>query len=43
MREKFEEKVLSRREMLKTAGKASAGLAVASVIPSLLTACAQET
>ncbi len=43
MGENLEKKILSRRDVLKTAGKATAGLAVASVVPSILTACAQET
>lgn len=36
---KNNEKVYSRRDVLKTAGKAAAGVAVATVIPSFLTGC----
>lgn len=37
--EKRNEKLYSRRDVLKTAGKAAAGVAVATVIPSFLTSC----
>lgn len=37
------EKLYSRRDVLKTAGKAAAGVAVATVIPSFLTSCKKET
>ncbi|MDW5299325.1 MAG: C-GCAxxG-C-C family protein [Sedimentibacter sp.] len=35
------EKVYSRRDMLKTAGKATAGIAIVGVVPSILAACSQ--
>lgn len=37
------EKTYTRREVLKFAGKAAAGVAVASVVPSLLTGCSKKT
>lgn len=37
------EKVYSRRDMLKTAGMAAAGVAVVTVIPSFITGCAKKT
>jgi len=37
----LKEKVYSRRELLKNAGKATAGIAVVGAIPTLLTACAE--
>lgn len=37
--EKRTEKLYSRRDVLKTAGKAAAGVAVVTVIPSFLTSC----
>lgn len=39
---KKNEKVYSRRDVLKTAGKAAAGVAVVTVIPSFLTACTEK-
>lgn len=42
MGENLENKVYSRREVLKNAGKATAGLAVVGVIPSILTACSEK-
>lgn len=41
--EKQSEKVYSRRDMLKTAGMAAAGVAVVTVIPSFITGCAKKT
>lgn len=42
MGENLENKIFSRREVLKNAGRATAGLAIAGVVPSLLTACSNE-
>ncbi len=42
MSENLKEKTCSRRELLKTAGKASAGIAVVSLVPSILTACTEK-
>ena len=43
MGENLEKKVYSRRDMLKNAGKATAGIAIVGVLPSVLAACSQET
>lgn len=40
---KQSEKFYSRREVIKTAGKAAAGVAMVSVIPSFITGCTQKT
>ena len=40
---KKNEKIYSRRDVLKNAGKAAAGVAVVSVIPSFLTGCTEKT
>lgn len=42
MEENLENKVYSRRDVLKNAGKATAGLAIVGAIPSFLTACSEE-
>lgn len=42
MKTNLEEKIFSRRDMMKTAGKVVAGVAIAGTIPTLLTACAKE-
>ncbi|MFA9422977.1 MAG: C-GCAxxG-C-C family (seleno)protein [Sedimentibacter sp.] len=42
MGESLKEKVYSRRDMLKNAGKATAGIAIVGVLPSFLAACSQE-
>ncbi|MDF2473489.1 MAG: hypothetical protein K0R21_1271 [Anaerocolumna sp.] len=39
----MQEKTYTRREMLKFAGKAAAGVAVAGVVPAFLTGCAEKT
>lgn len=41
--EKRTEKVYSRREVLKTAGKAAVGVAAVTVLPSFLTSCGEKT
>ncbi|MFH5835151.1 C-GCAxxG-C-C family (seleno)protein [Proteiniclasticum sp. C24MP] len=40
---KMSEKVYSRRDMLKTAGKAAAGVAAVAVLPSFITGCDKKT
>ena len=40
---KMNEKVYSRRDMLKTAGKAAAGVAAVAVLPSFITGCDKKT
>ncbi len=42
MKENCEQKIYSRRDLLKTAGKATAGLAVVGIVPSILTACSEK-
>ncbi|NYB75739.1 C_GCAxxG_C_C family protein [Sedimentibacter hydroxybenzoicus DSM 7310] len=42
MNANFKEKTFSRRDLLKTAGKTTAGLAVVGLVPSILTACADD-
>lgn len=40
---KEQDKVYSRREVLKNAGKAAVGVAAAAVLPSFLTSCGEKT
>lgn len=40
---KQQEKVYSRREVLKNAGKAAVGVAAVAVLPSFLTSCGEKT